>query len=122
MTPEQVRAAAHERAQEAVRLRQAGLSWLSIGRRLNMSAGNARTVVVRELHARGEQLGPPPKGRTGRPYGSRNGSAAAHRGNPASGPLYKVSLARAWRSRGWTWERIAGALQVATTTVRGWCR
>jgi hypothetical protein len=131
MTPAQAQAAAKQRAQEAIDLRAAGLSWLTIARRLGCSASTARQLVVRELAARGKSLAPPPVPRSGRPAGSRSHPERRPRctsGRPGRPPgpakenLFKASLARAWRSRGWGWDRIAEGLGVAVRTLRDWCR
>lgn len=98
-----------EQSSRAADLRVAGLSWATIARALGCSLSCARTAALRVLRARGERLAP--SKHTGRPSGSRG-----------CGDAYQESLMRAWRSRGWSWARIARIFRLPESTIRGRCR
>ena len=95
-------------SREAVELRAAGLAWATIARRLGCSLSAARMVVVRAGGVLAPSL------HTGRPRGSKSVDQRLD--------LYRESLGRAWRSRGWSWRRLAAVLGVPASTVRRWCR
>lgn len=105
-------------AAQAVELRAAGLSWGTIATRLGIDRSTARRIVGR---AQGKPR-PPSHRSSGRPTGRPLGSRTFKLPQERAADLYRLSLARAWRSRGWSWRRIGDAFGVTECSAARWFR
>jgi hypothetical protein len=105
-------------AAQAVELRAAGLSWATIAARLGIDRSTARRLVGRALGT----PRPPSQRGSGRPRGRPLGSRTFKLHEERAAELYRLSLVRAWRSRGWSWRRIGEAFGVTECAAAKWLR